>query len=189
MNVFYHSIDHPLKPWVVGGAGNKVIADLASLDTKVKLGCLWWDAPVKWPNEVCVDVHVNATELLQHQQSPKVCLGRADLQLQIGIKNLGRKGRADEFLALLRHHEAELMMWGHAPVEKVIEVDGQRDSAGEVGLPDDSRNVGRWRVGGEKRLPTSVDGEPPPWDKKMENKAGSFQEIRQNFDALTNKAF
>ena len=34
-----------------------------------------------------------------------------------------------------------------------------------------------------------VDGEPPPWDKKMEDKAGSFKEVRQNFDALTNKTF
>jgi hypothetical protein len=56
-------------------------------------------------------------------------------------------------------------------------------------LPDDLRNVGRWRVTGEKRLLTSVDGEPPPWDKKMEDIAGSLKEIRQNFDALTNKTF
>ena len=189
MNILYDPIDHPLKPWVVGGTGNKVIADLASLDTKVKLGCFGWNTPVKWPYQVCVDVHVNPTELLQHQQSPKVRLGRANLKLLVGIKNLGCKGRANEFLALLRHHEAVFMMWGHAPVKKVIEVDGQRDSVGEVGLPDDLRNVGRWRVTGEKRLLTSVDGEPPPWDKKMEDKAGSFKEIRQNFDALTNKTF
>ena len=66
-DVLNDSIDDPLEPWIVGSTGNKIIADFPCFNSKIKFGDVWRDVPMKRPNEVGVNVHVDTAVLLEHQ--------------------------------------------------------------------------------------------------------------------------
>jgi hypothetical protein len=92
---------------------------------------------------VGVDVQIYAAELPQHQDAPKVCLRRANLQFRIGLKDFRWTIFFDEIGPFAGIHESILVGWRHQSVEQVIQIDRDRYPIGIVGLPNYFGNIMR----------------------------------------------
>ena len=124
-----------------GHAGDEVVAQRPLPRRHEKLIVATLQNTGQRPDRMGIDVHVDTTMLEQHQYSPYIGLGGANLQPRVVLVDIIGVVCPDELTSRLGDHEAIFEGRRHQPIAQIVQVDGQCHFVSEISLPYYSRDA------------------------------------------------